>query len=92
MSTLNPTYGGDRERTTDLPLPESREGDPTLTHVLMPNMAYWCGGSILTKAGTFVVGVGGNWGQVTCPECRAGGKETIQAEIAAQQGRQQVVA
>ena len=80
------------ETLFDLEAVDTREGDPTLTHVLMPNMAYWCGGSILAKAGTFVVGVGGNWGQVTCPECRAGGKEAIQAETAAQQGRQQVVA
>ena len=80
------------ETLFDLEPADTREGDPTVTHVLMPNMAYWCGGSILTKAGAFVVGVGGNWSQVTCPVCRAGGKETIQAEIAAQQGRQQVVA
>lgn len=80
------------ETLFDLEPADAREGDPSLTHVLMPNMAYWCGGSILTKAGTFVVGIGGNWGQVTCPECRAGGKDAIQVEIAAQQGRQQVVA
>ena len=67
---------------------DDREGNPDLTHVLMPNMAYTCGGSILTKRGTFVVGVGGTWDRVTCPDCRAVGLEQIQAEIAAQQGRQ----
>jgi len=80
------------EALFDLEPADDREGDPNVTHVLMPNMAYWCGGSILTKRGHFVVGVAGNWERVTCPECREAGPEVIQAEIAAQQGRQADVA
>ena len=38
------------ETLFDLEPADTREGDPTVTHVLMPNMAYWCGGSILTKS------------------------------------------
>jgi hypothetical protein len=59
-------------------------------HVLMPNMSYGCGGSILTKQGGFVVGAAGdNWPRVGCPECRAIGQDALLAEQAEQQGRQE---
>lgn len=62
-------------------------------HVLLPNMAYACGGSIQTKQGGFVVGAAGdNWARVGCPDCRAIGQDTILAEQQAQQGRQADVA
>lgn len=70
---------------------ELREGsDPTVVHVLMPNMAYACGGSILTKVGTFVVGAR-PWSRVTCPDCVALGESTLLEESLAQQGRQQEI-
>lgn len=52
-------------------------------HVLMPNMAYACGGGPLGLAdggprGLFRVGTNASeWPQVTCPECRAGGLREV---------------
>ena len=57
-------------------------------HVLLPNMAYGCGGSILTKQGGFVVGAAGDFDRVGCPDCRAIGQAALLEEQAAQQGRQ----
>ena len=56
-------------------------------HVLLPNMSYACGGSILTKDGGFTVGVGaGQWDDVTCPECRGYGRDYLAAVCRYQQG------
>lgn len=79
--------------TTDLALFEldGREGDARLTHVLMPNMAYACGGNILSKAGRFQVGVH-DWPAITCPACREAGRPALEHEIRAMQGRQAEVA
>ncbi len=68
---------------------DGREPTPG-PHVLMPNMAYACGGSILTKQGGFVVGASGDFTLVGCPECRDLGQDALLAEQAAQQGRQVV--
>lgn len=62
-----------------------------VTHVLMPNMAYACGGSILTKRGHFTVGIT-TWDAVTCDDCRTTGEDVLRAEIRAMQGRQADVA
>jgi len=55
---------------------------------VVPNMAYGCGGSILTKQGGFVVGAAGDFDRVGCPDCRAIGQAALLEEQAAQQGRQ----
>lgn len=70
---------------------DNREGTGDVTHVLMPNMAYACGGSILTKAGHFTVGPH-LWDAVTCPGCRQQGHDALAAECREQQGRQADVA
>lgn len=70
---------------------DTREGDADARHVLMPNMAYACGGNILTKRGVFTVGVS-DWAKVTCPDCRAHGEAELRADIRAMQGRQAGVA
>ena len=70
---------------------DDREPTPG-PHALLPNMAYGCGGSIITKQGGFIVGAAGDFDRVGCPECRAIGQEALLAEQAAQQGRQADVA
>ena len=70
---------------------DDREGSADIRHVLMPNMAYACGGSILTKRGHFTVGIT-TWDAVTCEECRAHGEDSLRAEMRAMQGRQAGVA
>lgn len=70
---------------------DDREGSADVRHVLMPNMAYACGGNILTKRGSFAVGIN-EWSAITCPECQAHGEETLRAEMRAMQGRQAGVA
>lgn len=69
---------------------DPRAGDDT-THVLMPNMAYACGGNILTKRGHFTVGIT-TWEAVTCADCRTEGEPALRAECRAMQGRQASVA
>jgi hypothetical protein len=77
----------------DLEPVDEREGSARNTHVLLPDMSYACGGSILTKRGHFRVGVGGgNWAKVTCAECRSIGEDVLAAESRAMQGRQADVA
>lgn len=66
---------------------DDRTGPADVTHVLMPNMAYTCGGNILTVHGHVQVGVR-DWSLVTCAECQAIGEQTIRDECRAQQGRQ----
>lgn len=63
---------------------------PDVVHVLMPSMGYACGETILTAAGSFVMGVfhDSDWNAITCAECRATGREAIQYAIRRQQGRQ----
>lgn len=56
----------------------AREGPDDVVHVLLPNMAYACGGNILTKNGSSVCGVGG-WTKVTCADCRAYGYDYLRA-------------
>ena len=58
-------------------------------HVLMPNMGYACGGSILTKQGGFMFLGPDNWHEVGCPECRGLGHAELLEEQHAQQGRQE---
>jgi hypothetical protein len=72
---------------------DDREGADNNVHVLMPDMSYACGGSILTKRGGFRVGVAGdNWGKVTCRTCRSFGRDALRDESRAMQGRQADVA
>lgn len=59
-----------------------------LTHVLMPCMAYACGGDIVTKGGHFVFDPVGERGKVDCPECRALDPDALVVEMRRQQGRQ----
>lgn len=56
-----------------------------LHHVLMPNMAWACGGSITTKGGhiEFLSG----WQNVTCPDCLTEGIGSIRRRSRWQQGR-----
>lgn len=61
-------------------------------HVLLPNMGYACGGSILDKQGGFLFLGLHNFAEVGCPECRAIGHDALLAEQKAQQGRQADVA
>jgi len=68
----------------DLEFLDGREG-PGVVHVLMPCMAYACGDSILTKRGGFTCGPS-NWEKVTCPDCRAFGRDVLAAECRRQQG------
>jgi hypothetical protein len=67
--------------------PDSREGGADAVHVLMPNMAYACGGNILTKRGTSRCGPW-SWDEITCPDCRALGREPLLREVARQQGHE----
>lgn len=62
-------------------------------HVLLPNMGYACGGSILTKQGSFTFLTNAELfnGQVGCPDCHGLGFDALQAEQRAQQGRQAVM-
>lgn len=57
-----------------------------LRHILMPNMAWACGGDIVTKGGhiEFLNG----WDKVTCPDCIALGRDSISKRTQAQQGRE----
>lgn len=64
-----------------------REGDEHAVHVLLPDMSYACGGSILTKRGHFTVGAH-RWDEVTCPDCRVHGQDVLLEESRAMQGRQ----
>lgn len=75
------------EPMLDLLMPDTREGDSSTVHVLMPNMAYACGGNILSKAGHFTCGAA-DWDFVTCPGCRAVGRDAVSVEVGRQQGRQ----
>ena len=62
-------------------------------HVLLPNMAYACGGSILTKQGsfTFLTTAENFDSQVGCPDCHAIGYDALLNEQRTQQGRQAAV-
>lgn len=60
-------------------------------HVLMPNMAYACGGNPLTKQGGFMFLGLDNFAEVGCADCRAVGRDALFAEQRAMQGRQAVV-
>ena len=76
----------------DLP-GRGKYGDPGWTdpdphcHVLMPCMAYACGGDVL-QGGTFVLGPSREWDKVTCPECLGLGREALREECQRQQGAQ----
>lgn len=54
-----------------------RSGQDTDVHVLMPTMAYACGGSILTAKGKSVFSALTEWHAVTCQACLAIGQELI---------------
>jgi hypothetical protein len=57
------------------------------THVLMPCMAYACGGDIVSKGGHFQVGIN-DWSAVSCPDCRALDPDALRVEMRRQQGAQ----
>jgi hypothetical protein len=63
------------------------------THVLMPNMVYACGGSILDDepkpqgGRRYQIGVE-DWSAVTCPDCLAFGEVDVRNMINRQQGRE----
>lgn len=78
------------ETLFDLEPTDDRIG-PDVTHVLMPDMSYACGGSILTKRGHFTVGAH-RWDDVTCADCRVHGQDALMTESRAMQGRQADVA
>lgn len=60
------------------------EPEAEQTHVLMPNMAWACGGSILTKGGH--IAFLSNWADVDCPACLAEGYDSIRTRTYLQQG------
>jgi hypothetical protein len=68
---------------------DSLHGIPQV-HVLMPNMAYACGLTVLDfRPGHARMIVGPSeerWDTVTCPECRAPGREALAAQSRRQQG------
>lgn len=66
--------------------PQSLCAGGCLTHVLMPNMGYACGETILTVAGHFEMGTS-NFDKVTCPGCRAEGIEEIRVRMRRQMGQ-----
>lgn len=78
------------ETLFDLEPTDERIG-PDVTHVLMPDMSYACGGSILTKRGHFQVGIN-DWATIDCAECRHFGEQALRAEMRRQQGHQADVA
>lgn len=78
------------ETLFDLEPADERTG-PDAAHVLMPDMSYACGGSILTKRGHFQVGIR-DWAAIDCAECRQYGEDELRAEMRRQQGRQADVA
>ncbi|WP_182379811.1 hypothetical protein [Nocardioides sp. WS12] len=57
-----------------------------LNHILMPNMAWACGGNIVTKGGH--IKFLNKWDEVTCPECIAEGRDAISARTRRQQGQE----
>lgn len=59
-------------------------GDCT-THILMPNMAWACGGSIITKGGH--IGWLHTYDKVTCPDCLSEGFQETQRRQRAQLGQ-----
>lgn len=61
-----------------MPIPKiDRSGSDADVHVLMPTMAYACGGSILTTKGRSVFSAITEWDAVTCNGCRELGQELI---------------
>lgn len=58
-------------------------------HVLLPNMAYACGGNILTKTGGFMFLGADNFAEIGCADCAAIGHDALLTEQRAQQGRQE---
>lgn len=74
-------YGG------DVPMTFPSEA-PDLTHILMPNMSYVCGGNIVTSGGHFVMTLDPEARKrVDCPGCRATNLWAVQDEFKRQQGR-----
>ena len=74
------------------------ETDPRLSyvHVMQPCMRYACGGCICGCSGPkgrMVLGVGNddNWARVTCPECRAIGREELIADARRQMTQQATI-
>ena len=57
------------------------------THVLMPSMAYACGGDIVSVGGHFQIGIK-KWAKITCPKCRACDPDELRAEMRRQQRAQ----
>jgi len=56
-----------------------------LHHILTPNMAWACGGNIVTQGGH--IEFLNCWHLVTCPDCLAEGRESISERTQRQQGR-----
>jgi hypothetical protein len=67
-----------------LDLLNEQAGITDLTHVLMPCMAYACGGDIVTKGGHFVFSPHER-DQLTCPECLALDPGQLEVEMRRQQ-------
>lgn len=74
------------------------EDDPRhqWVHVMQPCMRYACGGCICGCSGpkgSMVLGVGNdsNWERVSCPECRAIGREELIADARRQMTQQATV-
>lgn len=57
-------------------------------HVLLPNMSYACGGSILTKTGGFMFIGPDNFADIGCPDCAAIGHDELRTEVRRQQGKE----
>ncbi len=69
----------------DIPLFTSESSDQ-IVHVVMPNMAYACGGSIL-DGGRIVIGPS-RWAEVTCLDCLGCGQAALAAECQRMQREQ----
>lgn len=67
-----------------------RRPDSDLTHILMPCMAWACGGDIVTKGGH--IAFLDQLDRVTCPDCLALDPEELRSEQRRQQGKQAVMA
>lgn len=75
---------------TQLPLFTDQPERTTGVHVLMPCMSFACGRQMTDRQHNgWVMSTGDDdWAKVTCPDCRAIGREELRVESRRQQGNQ----